>query len=223
LQNYEARIVEALKKSDRSLSTLELARKSGLSKTAVIKYLATFRMAGKADFEEMGSSRLWRLLTPAREKPEEPRPSSKEIDGMLKEFVESTGLTGFALANLKGYPLSAVLPKAVLPEQSETLASLLSTTGTGIIELAGFEEFQWIIIEGTKGMILAYKEGKVLLVAFSRPDTVIGPIRMEMKELAKKINRILDDQANSEKSKEIAGFPGLGKAGATPVLREQND
>jgi len=222
LPNYEARIIEALRRSDRSLSTLELAKNSGLSKSTVIKYLATFRMAGKADFEEIGSSRLWRLLMPAKEKgrSEATRPRKRELYMMLKKFVESTDLTGFALVDLEGYPLSTILPKAVLPGQSEMLASLLSTTGTRIVELAGLEEFQWIIIEGTKGRVFAYKKGGVVLVAFSRPETMIAPIRMEMEELAERIGRILSDQADPEKLKEIAGLPSLGRAGATPVLRD---
>lgn len=52
MANYEAKIIEALKKSDKGLSIPELTRKAGLSKTAVIKYLATFRMTGKADYRE---------------------------------------------------------------------------------------------------------------------------------------------------------------------------
>jgi len=202
--NYESKIIEILRKSDKGLSTLDLSRKSGLSKTAIIKYLATFRMAGKADFEEVGSSRLWRLLTPTKkgkkeEKKKEEIPKNQDLDEILKEFIESAELTGFAIVDNEGSPLSAVLPKSIAPEQLGAFASLLFEVGIKSIELADLEEFRRIVVEGSKGRVLAYKEGKVLLIAFSKSDTMLGALKMETESLAKRINEILATREESEK------------------------
>ena len=43
----EERVLEALKESEDGLTIQEVIRKTGISKTAAIKYLATFKMAGR--------------------------------------------------------------------------------------------------------------------------------------------------------------------------------
>ena len=78
MPSYESKIIEALRKSDKSLSMLEVTRKTGLPKTFVIKYLATFRMAGKANFEEVGSARLWRLALPANGQTSEAQDTTRD-------------------------------------------------------------------------------------------------------------------------------------------------
>lgn len=192
----EARIIEALRKSTGSLSTLELTKKAGLPKTAVIKYLAAFRMAGKADFEEVGSSRLWRLISPAK-KTGTQIVRKKELDEILKEFMENANLTGFAVVDQKGSPLSAVLPRNIAPERLGALVSLLFTVGIRSIELTDLKEFRRIVIEGKTGRLLAHREGKILLIAFSKPDTMLGPLRFETEALAKRINEILEARENT--------------------------
>jgi predicted regulator of Ras-like GTPase activity (Roadblock/LC7/MglB family) len=196
--SYEAKIIEALRRSNGNLSTLELSRKAGLPKTAVIKYLATFKMSGKADFEDVGSSRLWRLITPLKN---ETVAGNEELDEVLKKYMEDADLTGFAVVDREGFPLSAILPKNIAPERLGNLASLLFEVGVKSIELTDFKEFQRIIIEGSAGRVFARQEGKVLLIAFSRPDAMLGPLRLETEALAIRINEILTTRENSEKSK----------------------
>ena len=197
--SYEAKIIEALRRSNGNLSTQELTRKAGLPKTAVIKYLATFKMSGKADFEDVGSSRLWRLITPVKS---ETTAGNEELDKVLKKFMEDADLTGFAVVNREGSPLSAILPKNIAPERLGTLPSLLFDVGVKSIELTDLKEFYRIIIEGSAGRVFARQEGKVLLIAFSKPDAMLGPMRLETEALAKKINEILNARESSDIQKQ---------------------
>lgn len=115
----------------------------------------------------------------------------QKLEEILKEFMEDTQLTGFAVVDKEGSPLSAILPESIDPNNLGTLAALLFKVGIKSIELTDLEEFRRVIIEGSKGRVLAYKKGKVLLIAFSKPDESLGAIRMEMEEFAEKINEIL--------------------------------
>jgi len=197
--SYEAKIIEALQKSDGNLSTLELTRKTGLPKTAVIKYLATFKMSGKADFEDVGSSRLWRLITPIKG---ETVAGKEELDKLLKQIIEDANLTGCAVVNREGFPMSAFLPRNIAPEKLGALATLLFDVGVKSIKLSDLKEFRRIIIEGSDGRIFARQEGKVLLIAFSKPDAMIGPLRLETESLAKRINEILNAREGSDVSRK---------------------
>ena len=64
-------------------------------------------MSGKADFEDVGSSRLWRLITPVKS---ETTAGNEELDKVLKKYMEDADLTGFAVVDHEGSPLSAILP-----------------------------------------------------------------------------------------------------------------
>jgi len=191
--NYEDRIIEALKKSSNGLSINDIAQKAGISKTAAIKYLATFRMAGKADFVESGSSRLWRLMVP-KEKRKKKKTfvfTGKKIDEAVKEFVEENGLLGFAIVDNQGLTVSAVLPKSIDAEKLGALTTLLLRTGEKIVNLASLGNFKQLILETSKGKMLAYSKGKVLLLAFCKPETLLGAIRLGMEEFADKIKDLL--------------------------------
>jgi len=112
--SYEAKIVEALQKSDGKLST-KLAKETGLTKTTLIKYLTSFKISGKADFEDVGTSRLWHLVAPTKVKPSAKK---KELDEMLKKLIEYTNLLGCAVVDREGSILSAFLPHNVNQENS---------------------------------------------------------------------------------------------------------
>ena len=45
------------------LTTVDVARKAGVSKTTVIKYLSVLRSEGLVEFLEVGPAKLWRTKT----------------------------------------------------------------------------------------------------------------------------------------------------------------
>ncbi len=195
MTSYESRIIEALRKSGGNISTLDLVRRSGLSKTAVIKYLATFRMAGKADFQEVGTAKLWRLISSQEENEAgEIIDKSSRLNEIVKEFTENQELTGFAIVNREGSSLAAILPKNINSERLGALANLLFNVGIKCIELADIDQFRQILVEGSSRHILALNEEKVLLIAFSRTGDKLGSLKVEMEELARRINDILNQQ-----------------------------
>ena len=187
--SYEDKIIEALKESEDGLSTLDVVRKTGISKTAAIKYLATFKMAGKADFVEAGPTRLWRLVT--QKKTEKTSERSENLDALLKELTENAGLMGSAIVNEQGLVLAAVLPSNMDYDKLETLASILSRAGVRSIDLAGMDRFERMTVEGSKGRILAQSEDKMFLITFCKPDVMLGTVKLEMEEFSKRIREIL--------------------------------
>jgi hypothetical protein len=72
--SYRDRILEAIGESEVGLTTVEVAKRSGVSKTTVIKYLSVLRSEGRVEFVEVGPSKLWRISSP----PPKPEKSPKQ-------------------------------------------------------------------------------------------------------------------------------------------------
>ena len=187
--SYEAKILNALKESESGLSALEVSKKTGLSKTTVVKYLATFRMAGKADYVERGPSRLWRMITPRRISA--PTLKGERMDDILRRFVESVELEGSAVANSQGLVISAILPENIDRERMENLSSTLIRAGLRSIELAELEKLKYAVIEGCRGSIILSNGDRAILIAFSKPQAPVGTIKYEMKEFLKIVDEAL--------------------------------
>ncbi len=71
MTSYKDRIVEVISNSDVGLTTVDVAKKAGVSKTTVIKYLSVLRSEGQVEFVEVGPSKLWRVKGSSA-KPSEP-------------------------------------------------------------------------------------------------------------------------------------------------------
>ncbi len=61
MASYKERILEVIGESEVGLTTVEVARKAGVSKTTVIKYLSVLSSEGQVEFVEVGPSKLWRI------------------------------------------------------------------------------------------------------------------------------------------------------------------
>lgn len=57
---YKERILEVIGESEVGLTTVDVAKKAGVSKTTVIKYLSVLSSEGEVEFVEIGPSKLWR-------------------------------------------------------------------------------------------------------------------------------------------------------------------
>jgi hypothetical protein len=77
MTSYKDRIVEVISNSDVGLTTVDVAKKAGVSKTTVIKYLSVLRSEGQVEFVEVGPSKLWRIKG-SLEKPSEPEERGPE-------------------------------------------------------------------------------------------------------------------------------------------------
>jgi hypothetical protein len=58
---YKSRILEVIGESDVGLTTVDVAKNAGMSKTTVIKYLSVLSSEGEVEFVEVGPSKLWRI------------------------------------------------------------------------------------------------------------------------------------------------------------------
>ncbi len=61
MTSYKERILEVIGESAVGLTTVDVAKKAGVSKTTVIKYLSVLRSEGEVEFVEIGPSKLWRI------------------------------------------------------------------------------------------------------------------------------------------------------------------
>lgn len=66
MASYEERILKAIEDSEVGLTTVDVAKKAGVSKTTAIKYLSVLKSEGKCKFVEVGPSKLWRSSEPKR-------------------------------------------------------------------------------------------------------------------------------------------------------------
>ena len=60
MASYKDKILEVIGKSEVGLTTVDVAKKAGVSKTTVIKYLSVLSSEGRVEFVEVGPSKLWR-------------------------------------------------------------------------------------------------------------------------------------------------------------------
>ncbi len=63
MPSYKERIMEVIRESDVGLTTVDVAKRAGVSKTTVIKYLSVLSSEGQVEFVEVGPSKLWRIKT----------------------------------------------------------------------------------------------------------------------------------------------------------------
>jgi len=61
MTSYKERILEVISETDVGLTTVDVAKKAGVSKTTVIKYLSVLSSEGEVEFVEVGPSKLWRI------------------------------------------------------------------------------------------------------------------------------------------------------------------
>ncbi len=60
MASYKEKILEVIGQSEVGLTTVDVAKKAGVSKTTVIKYLSVLSSEGQVEFVEVGPSKLWR-------------------------------------------------------------------------------------------------------------------------------------------------------------------
>ncbi len=60
MESYKERILKSIEESDVGLTTVDVAKKAGISKTTVIKYLSVLRSEGRVEYVEVGPAKLWR-------------------------------------------------------------------------------------------------------------------------------------------------------------------
>ncbi|HUM81289.1 MAG TPA: FaeA/PapI family transcriptional regulator [Methanothrix sp.] len=61
MPSYKEKILEVIGESEVGLTTVDVAKKAGVSKTTVIKYLSVLSSEGSVEFVEVGPSKLWRV------------------------------------------------------------------------------------------------------------------------------------------------------------------
>ena len=64
MASYEERILKVIDDSEVGLTTVDVAKKAGVSKTTAIKYLSVLKSEGKCEFVEVGPSKLWGVVEP---------------------------------------------------------------------------------------------------------------------------------------------------------------
>lgn len=70
MTSYKERILDVIRESEVGLTTVDVAKKAGVSKTTVIKYLSVLSSEGQVEFVEVGPSKLWRIKGAGPRRPE---------------------------------------------------------------------------------------------------------------------------------------------------------
>jgi len=69
------------------------------------------------------------------------------------------------------------------------VVSRLLQIGAKSASMAKIDPVKALVIEGERGRVVARNEGKLLVIAFSNPETPLGMVKLELEELAKKSTR----------------------------------
>jgi len=70
MASYKDRILDVIRSSDVGLTTVDVAKRSDVSKTTVIKYLSVLRSEDEVEFVEVGPSKLWRIKSHTERSPD---------------------------------------------------------------------------------------------------------------------------------------------------------
>lgn len=60
MASYKEKILDVIGEAEVGLTTVDVAKKAGVSKTTVIKYLSVLSTEGLVEYVEVGPSKLWR-------------------------------------------------------------------------------------------------------------------------------------------------------------------
>ncbi|HPE62637.1 MAG TPA: FaeA/PapI family transcriptional regulator [Methanothrix sp.] len=91
MASYEERILKAIEDSEVGLTTVDVAKQAGVSKTTAIKYLSVLKSEGKCEFVEVGPSKLWRSARKPEELGESREDLSRDDLAGLKEVCAAFG------------------------------------------------------------------------------------------------------------------------------------
>jgi hypothetical protein len=98
MASYKDRILEVISDSEVGLTTVDVAKKAGVSKTTVIKYLSVLRSEGQVEFVEVGPSKLWRIKGYSR-KSSEPDELMSDIRPDTRLEIEALPIVDIDLCN----------------------------------------------------------------------------------------------------------------------------
>jgi hypothetical protein len=98
MTSYKDRILEVISDSEVGLTTVDVAKKAGVSKTTVIKYLSVLRSEGQVEFVEVGPSKLWRIKGSAG-KPSEQDELPPDIRPDTRLEIEALPIVDIDLCN----------------------------------------------------------------------------------------------------------------------------
>jgi len=130
MASYEDRILKAIRDSEVGLTTVDVAKQAGVSKTTAIKYLSVLKSEGKCRFVEVGPSKLWRAAgVDDGAFSEEGLASSAEgeEDEVMSGAVGSPPLNLSIIAHLEELSDDVTISMSfrVKPEKVETIMNLL--------------------------------------------------------------------------------------------------
>ena len=80
MTSYKDRILDVIQSSDVGLTTVDVAKRSDVSKTTVIKYLSVLRSEDQVEFVEVGPSKLWRIKSHIEKLPDTQKHVETKLD-----------------------------------------------------------------------------------------------------------------------------------------------
>lgn len=80
MTSYKDRILDVIRSSDVGLTTVDVAKRSDVSKTTVIKYLSVLRSEDQVEFVEVGPSKLWRIKSHIEKSPDEQKHGATRLE-----------------------------------------------------------------------------------------------------------------------------------------------
>ena len=131
MASYEERILKAIEDSEVGLTTVDVAKRAGVSKTTAIKYLSVLKSEGKCEFVEVGPSKLWRSARKPQEAvgAEEDIADLKEVSAAVRrgEVVQMRPLNFSVIAQLEDLSDDVIVSFSfkVKPDKVDALERLM--------------------------------------------------------------------------------------------------
>lgn len=119
----------------------------------------------------------------------------EELKKMLDELNKISGVHASAIVSRDGLIISASLPEDVDQETVAAMSATLAGTAEQVCAELKSGLFERTIIEGTEGNIISIGAGPLaILISLTSPDAKLGLVLIEMKRVADKVKKILEEK-----------------------------
>ena len=146
-----------------------------------------------------------------------------QLSTALDDFLTiSTEVEAAAVVSADGLPMASALPPHVEEDRLAAMSAALLTLGERAASELGKGELGQVFIEGPKGHVILMAAGRdCVLVCVTAHGAKIGLVLFEMRRIAERVARAMEDFEGPTPFDVLADSPAPADPPATPVASWQ--
>ena len=146
-----------------------------------------------------------------------------QLSTALDDFLTiSAEVEAAAVVSADGLPMASALPPHVEEDRLAAMSAALLTLGERAASELGKGELAQVFIEGPKGHVILMAAGRdCVLVCVTARGAKVGLVLFEMRRIAERVTRVMDESEGPTAFDVLAGSPAPADPPATSVASWQ--